>query len=235
VSGHHDFLNPRCRPATLRAYSPRRAILGAIRSGLPSLHGRLLDVGSGYAPYKPLVMARGSRVEEYVGLDLAGNQYQKPDIEWDGRTMPIESGSFDCAMATEVLEHCPDPQVVLKEICRVLRPGGALLFTVPFLWPLHTVPYDEYRYTPFSLRRHLTEAGFSIRDLKALGGYHAALAQMIALWVWRPGAAKWERSITTRLATPIVYSLTQRDRPPTEFGENVMITGLYGIATKGEA
>jgi len=73
----------------------------------------------------------------------------------------------------------------MKEIWRVLKPGGILFFTVPFLWNLHEIPYDEYRYTPFALKRHLTQSGFNEIEIKAMGGWDAALAQMLGLWVRR--------------------------------------------------
>jgi len=89
------------------------------------------------------------------------------------------------SIATEVFEHCPDPEIVMKEIWRVLKLGGILFFTVPFLWNLHETPYDEYRYTPFALKRHLTQSGFTEIEIKAMGGWDAALAQMLGLWVRR--------------------------------------------------
>ena len=97
------------------------------------------------------MLSAPSRVEKYIGLDLKDNIYQKPDVEWDGRTIPLADNSIDCALAMEVLEHCPEPEVVLREALRVLKPGSSLFLTVPFVWPLHDVPHDEYRYTPFAL------------------------------------------------------------------------------------
>ncbi len=101
-------------------------------------------------------------MSRYIGLDLENNPIyeNRPDITWKGNTIPLDDGSIDCAICTEVLEHLPDPEAVLSEIHRVLKPDGLVFISVPFLWPLHDVPYDEYRYTPFSLRRHLTASGF---------------------------------------------------------------------------
>ena len=119
----------------------------------------------------------------------------KPDYTWDGITMPFESEQFETAFGTEVLEHCPNPKVILSEVYRVLKPGGVFFFTVPFLWPLHEVPHDEFRYTPFSMKRLLGEAGFLNIEIKATGGWHSSLAQMLGLWVRRapisPGKRKY--------------------------------------------
>ena len=75
-------------------------------------------------------------------------------------SIELEDESVDCVLLTEVLEHCPEPRIVLAEVYRVLRRPGLVFMTVPFLWPLHEVPFDEVRYTPFCLRRHFEQAGF---------------------------------------------------------------------------
>jgi SAM-dependent methyltransferase len=232
-SEHHDFLNPQCLPSKLDNFGVRRAILAALRSQLPDLKGILLDIGCGYMPYKSMVLTPPSRVEKYIGLDLQHNNYQKPDLEWDGRTIPLINSTIDCALATEVFEHCPEPEAVMGEILRVLKPGGLVFFTVPFLWPLHDVPYDEYRYTPFALKRHLEKAGFEDIKLKALGGWDASLAQMIGLWVRRRFRNfPRKQAILSRLLLPIVWGLTKSDRPPEQFYESAMITGISGTAIK---
>lgn len=71
------------------------------------------------------------------------------DITGDLRAMPFEEGSVDAVLCTEVLEHCEDPFQAMREIRRVLKPGGLLLVTSPFLWPWHgTHDYrDFWRFT----------------------------------------------------------------------------------------
>jgi hypothetical protein len=100
---------------------------------------------------------------------------------------------------------------------------------------LHEVPYDEYRYTPFALNRHLIASGFVNIELKPLGGWDASLAQMLGLWVRRRSMRKVTRSILSRLLMPLIYVLNRRDRSEiTQFEENTMITGLAGTARKPE-
>ncbi|GHC60008.1 class I SAM-dependent methyltransferase [Ulvibacter litoralis] len=220
----------------LDRYSIRRAILLALNSILPQLKGELLDIGCGKMPYRKYIL-ENSEVGNYIGLDIESalvyDNDTKPDFTWNGITMPFENSSFDCAFGTEVLEHCPEPEIVLKEVYRVLKPGGVFFFTVPFLWNLHEVPHDEYRYTPFSLQRHLSNSGFSEINIKATGGWHASMAQMLGLWVRRSSMPSNKRKILSNVLMPIIKYLIKIDRPSeVVFKEGQMITGLYGLVKK---
>jgi SAM-dependent methyltransferase len=187
-------------------------------------------------PYKNFIL-QNSSVTKYVGLDIENAlQYDsvlKPDFTWNGIIMPFENCKFDCAFGTEVLEHCPKPEIVLKEVNRVLKPGGVFFFTVPFLWPLHEVPYDEFRYTPFSIKRLLEDSGFQDIEITATGGWHSSMAQMLGLWVRRAPMTIRKRNFLSTVLKPIIRKLIKMDKfYPIEFKEGQMITGLSGVAFK---
>lgn len=220
----------------LDRYLIRTSIYNAINSSLTNFKGTLLDIGCGKMPYKEFILANSS-VDNYVGLDIENAlQYDadiKADFIWDGRKMPFENEYFESAFGTEVLEHCPEPKVVLNETFRVLKKGGCFFFTVPFLWNLHEVPHDEYRYTPFALKRLLSEAGFKNIDIKATGGWHASMAQMLGLWVRRSSMPENKRRVLSKILRPIIKKLIKIDKYSIiDFHEGQMITGLFGVAYK---
>ncbi len=187
-------------------------------------------------PYKSFIF-ENSAITEYTGLDidnaLVYDASVKPDYVWDGITMPFDSEQFDCAIATEVLEHCPNPEVTLLEIQRILKKNGLFFFTVPFLWNLHEVPHDEYRYTPFSLERHLKNAGFHDIVIQATGGWHLAMAQMLGLWIKRSPMGARKRAVLAKLLRPVMqYLIKIGSKERVHFKEGQMITGLFGTARK---
>jgi SAM-dependent methyltransferase len=230
------YLSALCRPTTLDSFGNRRLILAALRANLPSFSGAVLDIGCGHKPYKSLLLSSPSRAERYTGLDLPDNHYGSPDLEWNGEKVPLEDASVDAVLLTEVLEHCPEPIDVLREICRVMKPGGFLFLTVPFIWPIHTVPHDEYRYTPFALRRMLEQAGFPHPEIKATGGRHAVLALTLGLWVRRrPLTSRVHlvtRAVLSFLLWPVIWLLLKMDRRPEHFEESTMIVGLSASVHK---
>lgn len=238
---HDPYLNPKFSATTLDSFANRRLILKCVKDVLPRLSGTLLDVGCGHKPYRSLIEQPPSQVNRYIGLDLEeDNLYQTddcaPELTWDGKQIPLEADSVDCAIATEVLEHCPNPDQVLSEISRVLRPSGLFFMTAPFLWPLHTVPNDEYRYTPFSLKRHLANAGFKHVKISATGGWDASMAIMLGLWVRRrPPTLRVHlvlRKVLSTTMMPVIGWLLRRDQVPVEFHESTMVTGLAAIGIK---
>ena len=227
------FLDPKLSPEFADLYVVRTRILERLNQAIPLFRGTLLDVGCGQMPYREHILGRNGKITRYVGLDFATGKYadrKQPDITWDGTVIPLADASVDCAMATEVLEHCPDPLAVLKEIRRVLAPGGAFFFTTPYLWPIHDAPHDHYRYTPYAMERLLAEAGFKDAHVGALGGWNASLAQMIGLWLRRAPMAAEMREGLTRDLFPFYQELLRTDAVPDDFSRNPMITGLAGTA-----
>ena len=132
------------------------------------LRGRLLDVGCGSKPYTDVLTA----AESYVGLDTAATMHglERVDVVWTALALPFHGCSFDSVLCTEVLEHTPEPLTALQEICRVTKPGGLLLLTVPMSEQLHEEPADYYRFTHYGARYLLIKAGFRVLEVHDRGG-----------------------------------------------------------------
>ena len=218
----------------------RTSIQKALDRYLWVFSGKLLDVGCGEMPYREYVLSK-SRVVEYVGCDIDNPTYQKdnkPDIFWNGNKIPLDDASIDCVIATELFEHIPDIDSVLKELNRVLKPNGALFFTVPFLWPLHDIPYDEYRYTPFALKRIFEGAGYTNITINSLGGWDAALATMLGLWLKRSPMSNEDRKKYMEEFFPFYQTLIEQSFSKSDLkyedmiSQSIMITGLYGVIYK---
>lgn len=137
----------------------------------------MLDFGCGSKPYKDLFI-----VDEYIGLDFdnSGHEHGDENIDYfyDGKELPFEDSSFDSFFSSQVFEHVPNLENILKEIFRVLKPGANLLITVPFVWDEHEIPFDFKRYTSFGINKTLTGAGFKIIDLKKTTNYISTIFQL---------------------------------------------------------
>lgn len=149
------FINP--------FYFARLGLYRNIKELSRFISGRVLDVGCGQKPYRSLF-----EVEEYVGMDVgqSGHDHKNEaiDVFYDGKVFPFEDNSFDSVISNEVLEHVFNPSEHLSEIYRVLKPGGNLLITVPFLWDEHEQPYDYARYSSFGLKHLLETNGLVVID-----------------------------------------------------------------------
>lgn len=131
--------------------------------------GILLDIGCGMRRYESLFL---NKIDRYFGLDWPQfDERTKHDLCGDALNLPIKNSSIDTVIATELMEHLSSPDVFLAEAERVLRVGGYLILSVPFMEPLHEEPRDYYRFTPYSLKYLLSQHGFLIQRLWARGGW----------------------------------------------------------------
>jgi SAM-dependent methyltransferase len=155
---------------------------------------RLLDAGAGEAPYRDLFAQCDYRTHDWPGSPHTGAA--KADVIADIAELPIEDGSLDAILCTEVLEHVRGPHRAAAELRRVLAPGGRVLITVPFVGELHEEPYDFQRFTSHGLRALLEDAGFTDIVVRPLGGWGTTFAQLLrnaglatgrAEGPWRPG------------------------------------------------
>jgi SAM-dependent methyltransferase len=138
-------------------------------------HGRLLDIGCGEKPYRDTF---ASHVTEHVGVDHPESPHAltSVDVLATADAIPVDDRSFDTALMSEVLEHLEEPLKALREAYRVLKPGGHIIATSPFVWVLHEEPRDFYRYSPFGLQWLLEAAGFEVVEIAPLGGQWTTLA-----------------------------------------------------------
>jgi SAM-dependent methyltransferase len=124
-----------------------------LRRELAGFSGRLIDIGCGNSPFRHLLDPART---QYQGIDVkvaANFGYQNPDtIYYDGQVIPFPDDSFDGVLCTEVLEHVPEAGAFVREMHRVLKPGGLALVTLPWSARFHYQPYDYHRYTPTSLQ-----------------------------------------------------------------------------------
>jgi SAM-dependent methyltransferase len=88
---------------------------------------------------------------------------------------------FDIVFCTQVIEHVPDPGALVEETFRVLRPGGFLVLTGPFWWPLHEEPHDYHRFTRYGFSHLLARAGYVDVEITPDGGDWAQFFLSITL------------------------------------------------------
>jgi len=164
-------------------YFARAGLGTAMYQLAPILKGQLLDVGCGTKPYKEMF-----NVDAYIGLDIdteASRQRGDADHLYDGTSFPFADSSFDSLLCNQVLEHVFNPDEFLHEINRVLKPGGKLLLTVPFVWDEHEQPYDYARYSSFGLRALLEKHGFTILQHQKLGADATTLFQLANAYLFK--------------------------------------------------
>jgi SAM-dependent methyltransferase len=147
------------------------------------VHGRLLDVGCGTKPYE-----RFFQVDEYVGLDIESARTRATraaDQYYDGRRFPFVDASFDAVLCNQVLEHVFNPNEFVAEMRRVLKPGGCLILTVPFVWDEHEQPFDYARYSSFGLRALFEHHGFAIEGHKKINPNVSVIFQLINAYLYK--------------------------------------------------
>jgi len=140
---------------------------------------KTLDVGCGNKPYRDLFDDC-----EYTGMDY-NDVGAEPDIIGSAMEMPFQDESYDMVFSTQVIEHLTEPQQMVNECYRVLKPKGVLILTGPFYWPLHEIPDDFYRFSRYGFENLLNKAGFQEIQIIANGGTWAQIFLSISLQIPR--------------------------------------------------
>lgn len=168
-------------------FIPKKLLRERIRSVASHARGILLDIGCGDRPYQLLL----PHVHRYVGMDLDARR--RPDVVGAAEQLPFRDRVADTVLCTEVLEHSPEPEQVLREIRRVLRPGGTLILTTPMCWNLHYEPHDYFRFTCYGLALLLDRAGLQILRIDRIGGVFALCGARLTEVVCKTAARALKR------------------------------------------
>lgn len=143
-----------------------------IQSHKSEISGDIVEIGRNV--YRDTIPQEN--INSYLCLDI--EEYPDVDIVADVQHMPqVHDEIFDSVICTQVLEHVPNPFLAINELYRVLRPGGTLFLTVPFLNNLHMKPHDYWRFTEYSMRLLLNSFA-SVRTTSHGSTYYHILATM---------------------------------------------------------
>jgi len=143
--------------------------------------GSIIDVGAGESPWKEWLSKKCS----YKGIDIRystdfGMKNRGNEITlYDGGIMPFDENSFDGSLCIEVLEHAENPDLLLSEIFRILKPGSTLLLTVPWSARRHHIPYDFHRFTKERLEILLKKSRFTEISIEERGNDYCVIANKL--------------------------------------------------------
>jgi SAM-dependent methyltransferase len=134
----------------------------------PGFKGLIVNIGGGAFPYRnyfPNCRMINIDLKLAEGIDICATFIN---------SLPLLSSSADVILCTNVLEHVPHPQSLVREMHRVLRPGGSVIHFTPFMFPYHPDPEDYWRFTEKCLEK-LIYADFVVEQKKIVGGFPSVL------------------------------------------------------------
>lgn len=166
--------------------------------------GRVIDVGCGGQPLRPALEQAGMR---YIGLDTQSQPGVRTDYlcAIDGAlpdALLREMGvGFELVVCTEVLEHIADWPAAWSNLSRLIAPGGTLILTAPFFYPLHEEPFDFFRPTKHAVKHWAERCGLEVVERRTLGTVWDVLGTAIAASGPKPGSGwphAWLSAVAAR-------------------------------------
>ena len=149
------------------------------------LSGHLLNAGCGSRDIHSYLREKG--VTQLTRYDIASNE---PDVLIGPlEAMPFDDASLDSALCNAVLEHVLDAERAIRELARVVRPGGHVVVAVPFLQPYHPCPGDFRRYTADGLSALGRSAGLEVVEILPVH----SIAQTLGWILWEYAQEKGGR------------------------------------------
>lgn len=194
-------------------------------------NGRTMHVGCGKVMHRDIF-------PNQLTLDREERRGMQVDIVGDAHHLTmVPDASFDIVLCSEVLEHLHTPWEAINEFHRVLKPGGLLLITTRFIFPLHSSPDDYFRFTKYGLKRLLNaftileiqDEARSIETLAILYQRFAIQAFTLGLW---PLKVLWFLLAKITLLFPWVLTKEFSDGRNQVEERNILCSGYYVAARK---
>ncbi len=145
-----------------------------VNSGL--IRGLVIDLGCGTAPYKEEIQ---HYCKNYVGVDWKNSFHDSSDVDIFAdlnESLPLKDGCADTVVSFQTIEHLTNPWRLVSECRRILKPGGRVFITSPFMWGVHEAPHDYFRFTRHGLSEMLKKVGFVQIDIEETTGFWQTFA-----------------------------------------------------------
>jgi SAM-dependent methyltransferase len=151
-------------PIHITVYRLKQALEATIKP-IARASVNCLDVGCGDRPYEYL-FEKG----KYIGIDVPVSgrsaELKKPNLFYNGKSIPYSDNQFDLVLCTQVLEHVSDPFFLINEMDRVCKQGGSVIISLPFVYQEHEQPFDYFRFTSFGITDLLENAGTNVVSMR---------------------------------------------------------------------
>ena len=232
-------VNPVAEPRDKRRWTPLRLaqhkFIASVVEPIPSAL-QLCDLGRGPGQLGDLY----DKFTQVVGIDFY--PYGGGDIVTDlEKSLPVRDSVFDVVSSTNTFEHIHQVQGLVKECLRVLRHGGILMGSTPFLLGIHQAPYDFHRFTRYELEKLLGEAGFvEIKIVSLASAYDWYRTSELHFFMKLFDAARalrsWPKSFLALVAVKMVWNLqkyfTKTMRPLFSLSKDTDHVLGYGFTAK---
>ncbi|MGB3469653.1 MAG: class I SAM-dependent methyltransferase [Erythrobacter sp.] len=171
-------LDPRelARSSRVSSSLALEALEGALKR---HARGHLADFGCGKVPFYGIYCGQ---VAEVTCIDWPNSSHESShiDIEADlNHPVDVADATFDTIFCSSVLEHIWDHRTLWREMTRSLKSGGTMIMGVPFIYGLHEVPYDYFRWTRYAFEKACEENGLEIIELEPYGGGIDVVADLL--------------------------------------------------------
>ena len=188
-------------------------------------NGKVLDIGSGGSSYSRYFPNRLC-----VDVDVKRN----PNVVADAHALPFADEEFDTVLCTEVFEHLKDPQLAAREMRRVIKPGGKLILSTRFMFPVHDAPHDYFRYTKYGLRDIF--AGWHIQELVAEAQSFTTVAILFQRLIYQTNLPKVIKALllifTAIRFFDIIPHISYADIKKSSNETDFFTSGYYMVAVK---